>query len=284
MDVNTLKLKVTVCTLTSFLLFHFKSTVLEYRAKRAEILPDLTVEQAAVMEQRSERGPLARPPVPRPSEADQARRLNEVWRYLEDRGLQRCAEALCVDALRDPRSAPANPYPAFTQRLCQLAQRGRLRLSKSSSDEAFRRAVSFPTTLTAVRHVAGAKGCSHVWGLPSILRCVSPQEMGRYRWLLEDVTPPLSNMGHHSPYTVSGDCERPVCVGLLQSVPAELKGLPPCLCAAGPGGLWSHWALCVHWHPPPCVPRALPGPPADLHHHRAPPGPRPLALRTAPAP
>ncbi|KAJ8283747.1 hypothetical protein COCON_G00025970 [Conger conger] len=158
------------------------------------------------MEQRSERGPLARPPVPRPSEADQARRLNEVWRYLEDRGLQRCAEALCVDALRDPCSASANPYPAFTQRLCQLAQRGRLRLSKSSSDEAFRRAVSFPTTLTAVRHVAGAKGCSHVWGLPSILRCVSPQEMGRYRWLLEDVTPPLSNTGHHSPYTVQVAC------------------------------------------------------------------------------
>ncbi|KAJ8363424.1 hypothetical protein SKAU_G00122550 [Synaphobranchus kaupii] len=145
-----------------------------------------------------------RPRVPRPSEPHQARQVNEVWRYLEERGLQRCAEGLCADALRDPRAVPANPYPAFTQRLRQLAQRWRLK--KPSSDETFRRAVSFPTTLTAVRHVAGAKGCSHVWGLPSILRCVSPQEVGRYRWLLEDAIPPLSKMGRHSPYTVQVAC------------------------------------------------------------------------------
>ncbi|KAG5853860.1 hypothetical protein ANANG_G00031070 [Anguilla anguilla] len=147
-----------------------------------------------------------RPRVPRPCEADQARRLNEVRRYVEERGLQSCAESLCVDALRDPRAVPVNPYPAFTQRLRQLAQERRLTQNKSSSDEMFSRAVSFPTTLTAVRHVAGAKGCSHVWGLPSILRCVSPQEIGRYRWLLEDTTPPLSKLGHHSPYTVQVAC------------------------------------------------------------------------------
>ncbi|KAI1886802.1 hypothetical protein AGOR_G00199560 [Albula goreensis] len=52
----------------------------------------------------------------------------------------------------------------------------------------------------------GAKGYSHVWGLPSILRCVNPQEMERYHWMLEDVTPPLSKMGNHSPYTVQVAC------------------------------------------------------------------------------
>ncbi|XP_035260588.1 uncharacterized protein LOC118220656 isoform X3 [Anguilla anguilla] len=160
--------------------------------------------KTAVVMQRS--GLCERPRVPRPCEADQARRLNEVRRYVEERGLQSCAESLCVDALRDPRAVPVNPYPAFTQRLRQLAQERRLTLDKSSSDEMFSRAVSFPTTLTAVRHVAGAKGCSHVWGLPSILRCVSPQEIGRYRWLLEDTTPPLSKLGHHSPYTVQVAC------------------------------------------------------------------------------
>ncbi|KAJ8415974.1 hypothetical protein AAFF_G00379960 [Aldrovandia affinis] len=171
-----------------------------------------------------------------------ARQVNKVWRYLEESGLQRCAERLCADALgrggetEAPHTVPANPYPALTQRLRQIPQR--LSLDKLSSDEIFTRAVSFPTTPTAVRHVSGAKGCSHVWGLPSILCCVSPQEMGRYRWLLEDVTPPLSKLGRHSPYTVQVGCALSgPCIfsgGLLPASPVPPLDLLQTYIIAGP--------------------------------------------------
>ncbi|KAG9338751.1 hypothetical protein JZ751_025187 [Albula glossodonta] len=150
------------------------------------------------------------PHPPRPSEAGEARQVNKVWRYLEETGLQRNAERLFVNVLQQPcieetlakYTIPANPYPAITQGLRQFARR--LASKKSSSDKPFRRALSLPTTLTAITHVAGAKGYSHVWGLPSILRCVNPQEMERYHWMLEDVTPPLSKMGNHRPCIFSG--------------------------------------------------------------------------------
>lgn len=38
MDINTFKLSVTACTLTSYSFFHFKSNVLEYRDNRTKML------------------------------------------------------------------------------------------------------------------------------------------------------------------------------------------------------------------------------------------------------
>ncbi|XP_069051960.1 uncharacterized protein [Lepisosteus oculatus] len=142
---------------------------------------------------------VARPQRPQPSDVESARGVNRLWGYLQETGLQSGMEALCAEVLRRPQP-PFNPYPVFMQWARWQAER--IRLSQSDTEKKFREDVTFPTTLTAVRYIAGAKGCSHVWGLPSILRCVDPEKSKHFNWLIDDVTPSLSTLSHSSPYTI----------------------------------------------------------------------------------
>ncbi|XP_041099424.1 uncharacterized protein LOC121310192 isoform X2 [Polyodon spathula] len=154
-------------------------------------------------------GPRDRPLLPLSSDPGTARHLNALWKYLERTGLQRCVEELCVETLRGPQS-PRNPYPAFISKAREQAER--YRLAESTTAEKFLSDVSFQTSPTSVRYIAGALGCSHVWGHPSILRAVDPEQIKQFDWLVEDVTPPLSSLNHSSPYTIqvipalSGPC------------------------------------------------------------------------------
>ncbi|MGH0141811.1 UNVERIFIED_CONTAM: hypothetical protein FKN15_000604 [Acipenser sinensis] len=150
-----------------------------------------------------------RPVAPLSSDPGAARVLNALWKFLERTGLQRFVEGLCVETLRGPQS-PRNPYPAFINRAREQAER--YRLAESTTAEKFLSDVSFQTSPTAVRYIAGAMGCSHVWGHPSILRAVDPEQIEQFDWLVEDVTPPLASLHHSSPYTIqvlaalSGPC------------------------------------------------------------------------------
>ncbi|XP_058863910.1 uncharacterized protein LOC131706579 [Acipenser ruthenus] len=150
-----------------------------------------------------------RPLAPLSSDPGAARDLNVLWKFLERTGLQRFVEELCVETLGGPQS-PWNPYPAFINRAREQAER--YRLAELTTAEKFLSDISFQTSPTAVRYIAGAMGCSHVWGHPSILRAVDPEQIEQFDWLVEDVTPPLASLNHSSPYTVqvlgalSGPC------------------------------------------------------------------------------
>ncbi|XP_058862849.1 uncharacterized protein LOC117409833 [Acipenser ruthenus] len=127
------------------------------------------------------------------------------WRGLGCRALWRsCAWRLSGG----PRAPGTLTQPSSTAR----EQAERYRLAESTTAEKFLSDVSFQTSPTAVRYIAGAMGCSHVWGHPSILRAVDPEQIEQFDWLVEDVTPPLASLNHSSPYTVqvlaalSGPC------------------------------------------------------------------------------
>ncbi|XP_066564078.1 uncharacterized protein LOC136752557 isoform X2 [Amia ocellicauda] len=122
-----------------------------------------------------------------------------------------------------PHKQPVIPHPSpfESHRLCL----SRLRLAESASEETFQIHLAFPTSSTAVRYIAGAKGCSGLWGLPSVLHCVDPQQIERFRWLIEDVTPPLASLSCSSPYSIqvlaalTGPC---VFMGTLFPCPPSL--------------------------------------------------------------
>ncbi|KAK1121878.1 hypothetical protein AOXY_G38721 [Acipenser oxyrinchus oxyrinchus] len=149
-----------------------------------------------------------RPVAPLSSDPGAARDLNVLWKFLERTGLQRCVEGLCVETLGGPQS-PWNPYPAFINRVREQAER--VQAGESTTAEKFLSDVSFQTSPTAVRYIAGAMGCSHVWGHPSILSAVDPEQIEQFDWLVEDVTLPCQSESQQ-PYTIqvlaalSGPC------------------------------------------------------------------------------
>ncbi|MGH0174146.1 UNVERIFIED_CONTAM: hypothetical protein FKN15_072179 [Acipenser sinensis] len=96
-----------------------------------------------------------RPVAPLSSDPGAARVLNALWKFLERTGLQRFVEGLCVETLRGPQS-PRNPYPAFINRAREQAER--YRLAESTTAEKFLSDVSFQTSPTAVRYIAGPVG------------------------------------------------------------------------------------------------------------------------------
>uniref|UniRef100_W5MNP6 Uncharacterized protein n=1 Tax=Lepisosteus oculatus TaxID=7918 RepID=W5MNP6_LEPOC len=125
-------------------------------------------------------------------DVESARGVNRLWGYLQETGLQSGMEALCAEVLRRPQP-PFNPYPVFMQWARWQAE--------SRHDGQLCGPHRF-TFLTHNGHSSGAKGCSHVWGLPSILRCVDPEKSKHFNWLIDDVTPSLSTLSHSSPYTI----------------------------------------------------------------------------------
>ncbi|XP_078090879.1 uncharacterized protein LOC144507598 [Mustelus asterias] len=140
-----------------------------------------------------------RPKAPQSSDPNVARRLNMLWKYLDVTGLQRSIEELCVELLNRPE-LPRNPYMGFVRRIQQRSER--FRLINSVPTERILSDLNFPTFSTAVGYISGSGTSSHVWGLPSVLRCVSPVHVKQYSWLLDNVTPPLATLHHTSACTV----------------------------------------------------------------------------------
>ncbi|XP_028678819.2 uncharacterized protein LOC114667617 [Erpetoichthys calabaricus] len=140
-----------------------------------------------------------RPALPTSSEPAAARHLNGLCKYVVEKRLQKSLEKTCVEVMKGAK-VPRNPYPVFVQRARQQAER--IRLSSWTIPEGFQSSTTFPTEPTALGHVAGSKGFSHVWGHPVVLRCVSPPAIERAAWLIEDVTPPLSILRCGQPYTI----------------------------------------------------------------------------------
>ncbi|XP_067877127.1 uncharacterized protein [Heterodontus francisci] len=142
---------------------------------------------------------LVRPKAPQSSDPNLARRLNMLWKYLDTTGLQKCMEELCVQLLQKTE-LPHNPYLGFVRWFQQRSER--FRLTSSMPTERILSDLNFPTFSTAIGYIAGSRKSSHVWGLPSVLRCVSPAHVKQYSWLLDNVTPPLATQHHTSAYTV----------------------------------------------------------------------------------
>ncbi|XP_043550826.1 uncharacterized protein LOC122552236 [Chiloscyllium plagiosum] len=146
---------------------------------------------------------LMRPKAPQSSDLNLARRLNKLWKYIDATGLQKSMEDLCAQLL-NRAELPCNPYLGFVHRLHQQAER--FRLNNTLPIERILSDLNFPTFSTAIGYISGSRNSTHVWGLPSLLRCVSPAHIKQYSWLVDDVTPPLATLHHTSTCTVQVLC------------------------------------------------------------------------------
>ncbi|XP_055519882.1 uncharacterized protein LOC129714358 [Leucoraja erinacea] len=140
-----------------------------------------------------------RPRAPQSAHPRVARRLNQLQKYLDATGLQKCMEDISAQLLRRTE-LPPNPYPGL---LCQIQQQAeRFRLTNSTPPERILSDLSWPTFSTAVGYISGAGHTSRVWGLPAVLRCVSPAHLQQYRWLLANATPPIASLHQTSALSV----------------------------------------------------------------------------------
>ncbi|XP_072104387.1 uncharacterized protein [Mobula birostris] len=136
--------------------------------------------------------------VPQSSNPSVARRLNLLWKYLDATGLQRLLEDLYARLLRT--ELPQNLYPSLFRQVQQQAEG--FRLTNFTPPERILPDLSLPTVSTAIGYVSGARSSSQVWGLPSVLRCVSPAHVKQYNQLLANVTPPPTSLPQSPAYSV----------------------------------------------------------------------------------
>ncbi|XP_059847836.1 uncharacterized protein LOC132406331 isoform X2 [Hypanus sabinus] len=136
--------------------------------------------------------------VPQSGNPSVARRLNLLWKYLDATGLQGLLKDLCARLLRT--ELPQNPYPSLFRQVQQQAEG--FRLTKFTPSERILPDLSLPTVSTAIGYVSGACSSSQVWGLPSVLRCVSPAHVKQYNQLVASVTPPPTSLPQSPAYSV----------------------------------------------------------------------------------
>ncbi|PAA81648.1 hypothetical protein BOX15_Mlig004104g2, partial [Macrostomum lignano] len=134
-------------------------------------------------------GIVALDPIPRPPRDHHlGETINEFQKYLNETRIEKTFLGL-LRILLKKKMLPYNPYPLFLTNLYRFSE-GRYLLSTPASEilPSFR----METEDTRIDYVYKSRHSSHIWGLPYLVQCCSPNDMKLYEWLGRDVVPPPS--------------------------------------------------------------------------------------------
>ncbi|XP_064613326.1 uncharacterized protein LOC135477103 [Liolophura sinensis] len=109
-------------------------------------------------------------------------------RYFTD--LKTTFSSLCHDLLSQ-ETLPYNPYPKLITALRKSSEKFHF---YQQSDADILRLFNKPVEKTAVPHLYHTPTDPPVYGLSSLLQLVDPRGVDQYRWLMENVTPPLADL------------------------------------------------------------------------------------------
>ncbi|OWF40958.1 uncharacterized protein LOC110463111 isoform X3 [Mizuhopecten yessoensis] len=117
--------------------------------------------------------------------------------YLEETELVESFRRL-MTLLLDRPELPYNPYPGLVQRFRQNAEAFHL---DQIPEGKIHQILHNNLQESIMQDLFFVRGYDNIWGLSSILRVISPQQISRYKWLVDNMTPEPENLFSEPGYT-----------------------------------------------------------------------------------